>query len=148
MRPDPPVVLLAVAGALQELLPHVPDAYGQQTLGIAASLVGMLAQEWDRAPARLWEENEAVRQLLARGAELPGLAPSLRARLREGGQARVNPGARLSELQAENDRLRALLIELHAAVEELDGEEARALDEEIWAELVASTRRRHVESGL
>lgn len=148
MRPDPPIVLFGVAAALQELLPQVADPYGQQTVGISASLVAMLAQEWDRAPARLWEENEAIRELLARGAELHGLAPRLRERLEEGTRVQVHPGARLSELQAENDRLRGLLIELHAAVEEMEGEAARDLEEAIWAELAASTRRRHLESGL
>lgn len=148
MRPDPPIVLFGVAAALQELLPQVADPYGQQTLGISASLLAMLAQEWDRAPARLWEENEAIRELLTRGAALPGLAPEVRERLEEGSQAPAHPGARLSELQAENDRLRALLIELHAIVEEMEGEDARHLEEAIWAELVASTRRRHLESGL
>ena len=49
---------------------------------------------------------------------------------------------RVPDLDAANLALRALLIELHAHVEELPGAEARRLEAAIWRELAASTERR------
>jgi hypothetical protein len=54
---------------------------------------------------------------------------------------------RISALQKENDALRALLIEVHAVVEALTGEDARAMNEAVWDEIRQSTRRRHLERG-
>ncbi len=48
----------------------------------------------------------------------------------------------VSALEQSNVELRGLLVELHAAVEEIDSPAARTLEEEIWRELAASTRRR------
>ena len=41
-------------------------------------------------------------------------------------------GYKLSELDADNSRLRGLLVELHVAVENQSGDAARALDSRIW----------------
>jgi hypothetical protein len=51
-------------------------------------------------------------------------------------------------LQASNDRLRALLIDVHATVETREGNGFERLNERIWRELQESTRRRHLASGL
>jgi len=39
-------------------------------------------------------------------------------------------------------------VEVHAAIEETPGEEAREMEERIWEELRESTRRRHVEARI
>jgi len=54
----------------------------------------------------------------------------------------------VSTLQGINDRLRAILVDVHAAIEETPGEGARAMEERIWEELRESTRRRHVEARI
>jgi hypothetical protein len=103
----------------------------------------MIGQEFDRAAARLVEENAAILAILARAQSSMDDA-GLQDRIsRELGEI---PGQDLhvSALQAENDRLRALLIDVHAAVEGTDGAEAEALDRLIWDELRESTRRRHL----
>jgi hypothetical protein len=122
---------------------EVRTPFGQNDLSHAAGLLMMIAQEFDRAAARLVEENAAVLAILARAQsaiEEPGLQDRI---ARELGQI---PGQDLhvSVLQAENDRLRALLIDVHAAVEGMAGAEAEALDRLIWEELQESTRRRHL----
>ena len=53
---------------------------------------------------------------------------------------------RVSVLQAENDGMRTLFAELHAAVEEMTSSEARALEQRLWEELKASTERRSLAS--
>jgi hypothetical protein len=80
-------------------------------------------------------------------AAMPLLEPALAARVAEALYDRSPADLRISTLLAINDRLRTLLIDVHAAIEELDSPEARAMDERIWEELKESTRRRHVTLG-
>ena len=148
MRPDPAKVLFTVAGALGgQVLPEVQTAFAQQTTTLSALLSMLLAQEFDRAAANLVEENAAVAGILAKAAGVvPGAA--LRERVREVAGRPRGQDLRVSALELENDALRAVLIDVHAAVEQIDSEEARGLNEQIWNELRESTRRRHLESMM
>lgn len=148
MNPTVPRVLSGIAGSLAaNVMPEVRSPFGQQTTGLAAQLAMMIAQEWDRAAARLVDENSAIIGLFDRA--LP-LLPENALRDRLLAATGIVPGSdlRISALQAENDGLRALLIELHAVVEQLEGAEPRVLETLIWDELRESTRRRHLVSGL
>lgn len=145
MRPDVPRVLNGVALTLStSIMGEVRTPIGQQAIGHAAGLLFMIGVEFDRAAARLVEENTAVLGILAR-AQSSLEDPWLQDRIaRELGEV---PGEDLhvSALQTENDRLRALLIDVHAAVEAMEGAECEALDRMIWDELRESTRRRHMD---
>lgn len=148
MRPDVPIVLNGIAGTLAtKVLPEIRSPFGQQTIGLASQLCFMIAQEFDRAAARLVEEDAAILGLLERA--LPMLEEgALRERLLQALETVPGEDLRVSALQVENDGLRALLIDLHAAVEALGTPEAASLNELIWDELRESTRRRHLVSGL
>lgn len=142
MNPTPPRVLQGMAAnLLAEVLPCIQAPFGQQLVGIAAMLNMMVAEEFDRAAERLVTENRLVREILHDGRALLGEAcpPTVTAAL----ESPAAPTLRIPDLQAENSTLRAALIELHAAVEQAEGEAARALEERIWQELIESTRRRH-----
>jgi hypothetical protein len=122
--------------------PLIPVEYAQKNTQLAAMLLMATVEEWDRSVERRVEENRALRALF-RDA-LPRVAdPDLCERLEE---AAADPGLplRVSAQGPENDRLRALLIELHAHVEELDSAEARRLEDAIWDELRRSTERRRL----
>ncbi len=148
MTPDAPKVLGALAGALaMQVLPEVRTPFGQQSVGLAATLLVLLAQDYDRAPACLAEENLSVRHLLRRAEGLP-LEHGLRARIAELETRPSNPDLRISALTRENNELRGILVDVHAAVETIGGTEASAVDEAIWEELRKSTQRRHLEGGL
>jgi hypothetical protein len=143
MRPDPPKVLSGVAMTLlTQVMPEVQSPFGAQTVSLAGGLTMMVAEEFDRAAARLVEENAVVLALLqrARGvfhdAAIEEKLESVMGDL---------PGAdlRVSALQAENDRLRGVLIDVHAAAENEPGKDGATLCELIWDELKQSTRRRH-----
>lgn len=144
MRPDVPRVLNGIAMSLAtEIMAEVRTPNAQQSVGLASGLLTLAAQEFDRAAARLVEENSAILAIVAR-AQSAMEDSGLQGRIsRELGEI---PGQDLhvSALQVENDRLRALLIDVHAAVERMAGAEARALDQLIWDELRESTRRRHL----
>jgi hypothetical protein len=134
MTPTAPIVLNGIARTiLMELAPQAAGGYAAQTLQLMGALAMMLAQEWDRAAARLVEENTAIEALLADArTPLSGAAASLR----------------ISDLQARNRALRAALIELHARVELASDPAARVLEARIWDELRASTERRLLDMGV
>ena len=140
MRPDTSRTLRGVAlNLLTNVMGETPTPFGQQTVGIAGQLLLWIAEECERGADRLVVENRATRQLLSDGLPLAGAAATAVETALAGPPA---ADFRISSLQAENDALRKGLIALHAAVESVDSDEARAFNERIWAELVESTKRR------
>jgi len=125
MNPPVPPVLAELAGLLlKNAMPGVPEPERASDLSLSAMLLMVAGEIWDGQAHVLVEENRAVRTLL--------------------GEAGQDTDLHLSVLKAENDRLRALLIEAHAAAEAA-GDVAR--QDAIWAELVASTERRRLASA-
>ncbi len=146
MRPDPGRVLMGLTAKLAlAVAPDCRTPFGQTTAGHAAGLTMVLAQEVDRLPDRLYRETEAVAAMLTDA--LPLLDATLAGRLRDVLANRTAPDLRISSLQAANDTVRAVLIDVHAAVEAQGSAEAREMNERIWDELRESTRRRHVIMG-
>lgn len=146
MKPDVPAVLSdLVARIAGEIAPHVQPAYLAGSLGMAAALIAMATEEWDNAAQWRVEENTALRAIFNEAGGL-GLTADLGQRLARLAASR-DADVRVSTLDAANAQLRGALIELHAAVERLDGVEARRIEGTIWAELAASTERRRRVSG-
>jgi hypothetical protein len=141
VKPDVASVLGILGGTLMsDVMPHLQPTYRQASVMITGLLLGMVREESERAVARRVEENAALRALFERALPVVSDA-ALREKL--AGAARTRDDSLLvSALDRSNDALRALLIELHAHVEELSSPAARALDDEIWRELAASTERR------
>jgi hypothetical protein len=146
VKPDENLVLADFAARFAgEIAPQVQPAYLASAIGLTAGILGMIAEDWDRSAARRVEENRAIRRLFQRATGL-GLEPELATRLAALGQTN-DDDLRLSALEAGNEAVRAALIDLHAAVEAMDGGAARALNDAIWAELSASTARRKLSTG-
>ena len=126
MTPEVPAVLLQLSAIAQRnAMPGVPDPERASDLGITAMLLAIAAEVWDGAAQNLVLENRALRKLL--------------------GEAGEDDDVRLSKLKAENDRLRASLIDAHAAAEAAGDAERLAA---IWGELVASTERRKLSISV
>lgn len=143
MKPDPPTVLEGVASELlRNVLPELRTPYAQGALGLGVSLITYIAEEFDRAAARLVEEDEAMAGLLAEAADL--VPHPLAQQIRDAIDAPRHADLRVSALQEGNDRMRAIYIEAQAALEALQSGEAAALNERFWTELQESTRRRHL----
>jgi len=137
MKPDVPAVLAELAGLVaRNAAPDIHPADRAGALGLSAALLGLAAQAWDGAAQNLVIENRAIRALLAHGADLLPEAAAL--------AAGTDEDLRISALGAENARLRSALIALQVVVETRPDAEAAALNEAIWAELIASTERRLV----
>jgi len=143
MTPSAPIVLNGIARTiLMELAPQVGSGYAGQTLQLTGALAMMLAQEFDRAAARLVEENGALEALLGDALAIVGdasLAEVVRAR---------SESLLVSALHERNRALRAALVRVHAAVEAMGGDAARALESRIWSELIESTRRRLLDMAM
>ncbi len=145
MRPDPSRVLTGIAMAmLTQLPPDIRTPFGQSLSQMGGMLNLVLATEIERIVDRLNVENLAIAPILADAAAI--VDGGLAQRLNDAAGAERPPDLRLSTLQAINDRLRGLLLEVHVAVEQRASPEAQALDARIWDELRESTRRRHVEA--
>ena len=143
MKPEIDVVFQSMMMRLvTEVAPAVADGYVRSNVEVMAGILIAATEEIDRAAAMRVEENAAIRALF-RDA-IPSLSDAaLRGRLAEAA-AEGEPSLRISELNRANDRLRRLLIELHAFVEEHDQEWARRIDRAIWEELRAGTERRAI----
>jgi hypothetical protein len=125
VKPDVPAALLELAAQLARLAePGVPDAERAPALRMTAGLLAMAAERWDRTADDLVVESRAIAALLGDTVE--------------------ESTFRLGPLKAENDRLRARLIEAQAAAERA-GDQAR--QDAIWAELIAGAERRNLSNS-
>jgi hypothetical protein len=126
MTPGVPSVLSEMAGLLiRNAAPGAPDAERANALTLSSMLLALAAEVWDGAADKLVQENRALAMLLD--------------------DAAAETDLHLSVLQAENDRLRNLLIVAHIAAEDA-GDAVR--QEAIWAELRTSTERRLLSISL
>jgi hypothetical protein len=146
MRPEPSRFLGVAAGHLMvKTAGALAPGYEQSSVSVIGLMLTQLGEEFERAAARRIEENGALRRIFADAVDVVG-DDDLRAKLAEAARG-GDPDFSVSALEQGNCALRALLIELHAHVEELDSQAARSLEAEIWHELVASTERRKLGIG-
>jgi hypothetical protein len=146
MRPRIDAVFLTLAQDLAvRVIPAISPTYHQGTVGMIASLLAMVAEEWDRAASRRIEENNRMRDLF-RDAASSVKDTGLKRRLSELAET-SDRDFRIAALEANNCTLRAALIELHAHVESQTGPDARKLEDAIWKELLQSTERRRFSTA-
>ena len=124
-------VLEGVIEALRDqIAPGLQDAFAAEAARMAGSLIAIAGRAGEDAAAIRVEENARMRAIFAEAVKVVDNA-DLASRLREAA-ASCDPGLRLSQLDSETARLRALLVELHARLEDMESEDARRLDREIW----------------
>jgi hypothetical protein len=111
------------------ILPEIGDNYAANMARMAAAVLSISANWADNAAALRVAENAAIRALLGEAARL--VSGGLAERLADAAQS-ADPGLRVSELDAENHRLRLLLVEAQALLELRDDAEARAMDQRVW----------------
>lgn len=133
MKPGVARSVANFAGLLRNDIAPELTGFRAGNAGMMANMFDMVAQEWDRAAARLIAENAALRALLARGgvADVPA----------DDGDLRV------SALEAANEALRFKLIDLHIAVEQRGVGEAKSLENAIWELLRDSVENRRIASA-
>ena len=135
------VILEGLADALRDKVqPAVADnPYATEQVRLIGIILTLTAMQVDSLAAVRVAENAEIRTVLDEAAAIVG--GEFRARL-FGAVTDAEPGFKISELDAEGSRLRLLLVELHAALEEVDGVDARAMDQRIWCLLRDMDERR------
>ena len=146
MRPRVEVVFLTMAqDLLERVIPAITPTYHQGTVGMVATLLAIVSEEWDRAASRRIEENQRLRELFRESAPAVN-DPALKTRILKLADTRDND-FHISALENNNCTLRAALIELHAHVESQSSPEARKVENVIWDELAKTTERRRLLSA-
>ncbi|MCP4751995.1 MAG: hypothetical protein GY866_13960 [Proteobacteria bacterium] len=141
MKPNNDFLLRSIAENLAtEIYPHLDSDYRKSTLmQIIQMLVG-IAADYDQAGSRLIEENAQMRRIFSDALECVTDA-DLKERL-----AKATNGTeteyKVSDLDKAHQELGRLLIELHAHLETLEGDDARGVEESIWQELLMQSMRR------
>jgi hypothetical protein len=133
----------------QDLMPKATDAYTATDLGLFTALLGLVAQDYDRAAEVLVTEHAALLPIL-REAAVHLDDGALKARIAETAAA-PSPSLRVSELTARSDVALKLLIDVHAAVEQAEAGGAAwaaATNSEIWRFLEAHVAAHSYESAL
>ncbi len=132
-----------------DLIPKAGDAYTATDLGLITMLMGLIAQDYDRAAEVLVAEHAAILPILREAA--PHLDDAtLKARIAEALAAPAT-SLRVSDLTARSDAALKLLIDLHASVEEAQAGGAgwaATINGEIWRFLEAHVAAHAYESAL
>lgn len=111
------------------IAPHIEDAFAKEAARMSQALILIAGRAGEDAAAIRVEENASMRAIFGEAAPL---AQGDLARRMGDAAASSDPGLRISELDTETARLRALLVELHVWLEQQDSPEARKLGQSIW----------------
>ena len=143
MKPDVQTVMMrSFERILTDIAPHLSSEYAVGSSSVIGLMMFQTATEFERAADIRVQENAAMRAIFADALEvLP--AGSLRQRV-EGASASSDQSFKISELDEANDALSALLIELQAHAETVDGPAARKLETQIWDELARAAAARRL----
>jgi hypothetical protein len=132
-----------------DLIPQARDAYAASDLGLVTALIGLIAQDYDRAADVLVLEHAALAPIFREAAEhLSGA--ELKGRIAEA-LAMPAPSLRVSDLSARSDVLLKLLIDVQAVTEEAEAggaQWAAKLNGEIWRFLEAHVTAHAYEAAF
>lgn len=132
---------------LTEIGPAQSSEYMSKNLNTMAFLILNAAKEYDQAADIRFQENARMRKIFLEAAEAVE-DKNLRERMRAAANTQ-DTSLSIKALDAANDELNELLVELHAYVEEAETPWAADLLQSIWSYLEESTsRRREVCPGI
>jgi hypothetical protein len=131
MRPSLSKYLAGATGTLaRDVSPLLESAYARAQVGSLSMVLNFVSREADRAADTLVREQDAIRALFADAAKA-ALPDDLCTRLREAA-AGHRASLKVSELERENTGLKAVLIELHEAVEASSDPASAEIEARIW----------------
>ena len=111
------------------IAPAISDPYVAPMARLSGMLLNICANGVDDAAELRAHENAAIRGILG---EVAALVDAPLAGQLQDSAASTDPGLKISVLDAENHRLRCLLVNAQAELEETNAPAARALDQRIW----------------
>lgn len=107
----------------------ISDPYIAPMARLSGMLLRICANSVDDAAELRVDENAAIRTILGEAGSTLGGALSEQLFV---AAASTDPGLKISVLDAENSRLRRLLVEAHKALEDSHNEASQLLDQKIW----------------
>ena len=113
----------------ERVSPAVDDHYVRETIRMAQSILRISVNALDDVVVLRVEENAALRALFAAAA---GAVNANLAQVLADAARSIDPSLKISALDAENARLRAILVRLHAEVEVRTDETGQQLNKQIW----------------
>ncbi|MBL8548899.1 MAG: hypothetical protein JNJ73_02860 [Hyphomonadaceae bacterium] len=132
MKPSFASILMGGAGAIAaDIAPRLDDEYARGQAAIVGLLMTLVAQEADRAADTLSLESVAMRAIFAEAAKQQ-LPDQLRRRLLQMAEAPPAENFTVSALEELVMPMKALLIELHEALEDRADAWARPLEKKVW----------------
>lgn len=132
MKPEVDQILVQSLGTLMgDVAPHLTQDYAQGHVGAIGMLMIFAAQEYERGAEIRVAENKGMRALFGDAAEVI-TDDKLICRLNAAARGQDTCFA-ITALNAENDRLKTLLIELHEYVEGWGHPQAEEVDAKIWS---------------
>ena len=141
MRPSCDHILKTIGTVLAtRYIPIQPSEHAKSELGLTALVLGVMAEEFERAAHRRIDENREMRKIFKQAVSVVTNG-DLKSRLVEASE-KMEVDFHTSALDQLNCELQEVLIELHAHVEDLKGDAARELEETIWQELENRVKRR------
>lgn len=134
--------LLRLIGTMlaTKYIPILESDHGKSELGLTALVLGVIAEEFERAAHTRIVENMEMRKIFKQA--IPVVSDDgLKNRLAEASE-KIEVDFHTSALDQLNSDLHKVLIELHEHVENLEGAAAKDLEEAIWLELEKHVKRR------
>jgi hypothetical protein len=128
------------AHILDKIIPDVSEPYIQSSLGVIALMMLAAAEDFDRAAAVLIEENQSLRSLFKEAMDV--VEDKRLKKMLEKEVQGIDSDFRVSRLNNTNQKLRAILIDLHSKIELIKNEKACRVEDAIWNELKAGLKRR------
>jgi hypothetical protein len=119
--------------------PAIGDPFAAQMARLSGMLLRICANGVDEAAELRVEENAAIRMILGEAAEF--VSAPLASRLHEAA-ASIDPGLKISVLDAENHRLRVLLVSAQTVLETSKDGAALSLNQRIWQLLETAEAKR------
>ena len=113
----------------ERIAPEIGDPFAAQMARLSCMLLRISANMVDGAAELRFQENAAIRSLLCEAAGL--MEGEIAAELEDAARS-CDPGLKLSVLDAENHRLRGLLVEAQAILETSSDPALRSLDQCVW----------------
>lgn len=141
MRPRADHILQSLG--MRMLMKHIPliqDQHAQAEIGLTATMMRIVSEEFERAAHRRIEENGELRKIFSEAVTIVN-DEDLKNRLKAASEKEASD-YKVSTLDKLNHELLEVLIDLHAHVEDLEGEDAGKIKTAIWESLEKGVKRR------
>ena len=141
MRPQCDHILRTLGMVLAtKYMPVLETDHAKAEIALTALVLGVISEEFERAAHRRIEENREMRKIFEKAVSVV-TDKELKKRLSEASE-KTEFDFHISALDKLNCELQAVLIDLHAHIEEIEGPEARNMETMIWQELENRVARR------